>query len=166
MHYAAIDGELWFWTYGASQKARNLERDPRLTVLAEGGQEYHELRGVQLIGRAEIVRDRRRVIDVGLAISAFNGSGTPGDPATADRIARAGAKRVAILLQVDRVSSWDHTKLPRWPLNRLIPPVSRAPATPTSGVRSVNGHPAAVMTSSSAPRSLPATASRRPALPT
>ena len=37
----AADGEpgprLWAWTYGASQKVRNLERDPRATLQVEAG---------------------------------------------------------------------------------------------------------------------------------
>ena len=27
------EGEIWIWTYAKSQKVRNLERDPRATVL-------------------------------------------------------------------------------------------------------------------------------------
>ena len=46
------DGEsgprLWAWTYAASQKVRNLERDPRATLQVEAGEEYQELRGVML----------------------------------------------------------------------------------------------------------------------
>jgi len=37
--------EVWIWTYAKSQKVRNLERDPRATVLVETGHEYSELRG-------------------------------------------------------------------------------------------------------------------------
>ncbi len=40
--------ELRGWTYAKSQKARNLERDPRATLGVEDGVQYHELRGVML----------------------------------------------------------------------------------------------------------------------
>jgi general stress protein 26 len=30
-------GEVWIWTYAKSQKVRNLERDPRATVLSRPG---------------------------------------------------------------------------------------------------------------------------------
>ncbi len=46
--------EVWVWTYAKSQKVRNLERDPRATLLVETGDEYSELRGVQLETDAEI----------------------------------------------------------------------------------------------------------------
>ena len=51
------DGEIWIWTYAKSQKVRNLERDPRATLLVETGHEYGELRGVQIEAEAEIHRD-------------------------------------------------------------------------------------------------------------
>ena len=35
---------LWAWTYAASQKVRNIERDPRATLLIEAGEAYAELR--------------------------------------------------------------------------------------------------------------------------
>ena len=38
--------ELRGWTYAKSQKARNLEREPRATLGLEDGVQYHELRGV------------------------------------------------------------------------------------------------------------------------
>src|SRR5262249_34501091 len=44
--FVARDGEVWIWTYAKSQKVRNLERDPRATVLVETGEEYGELRGM------------------------------------------------------------------------------------------------------------------------
>ena len=53
--YVVRDGaggepELWVWTYAKSQKIKNLERDPRATLLVETGTEYTELRGVQIDG--------------------------------------------------------------------------------------------------------------------
>ena len=45
MWFVAREGDVWVWTYAKSQKVRNLERDPRATVLVETGREYGELRG-------------------------------------------------------------------------------------------------------------------------
>src|SRR2546422_596301 len=48
-HSAGEPGpRIWSWTYGASQKVRNLERDPRATLQLEAGEAYAELRGVML----------------------------------------------------------------------------------------------------------------------
>src|SRR5439155_23307741 len=43
--YLPVGDELHGWTYAKSQKARNLARDPRATLLVEDGGQYHELRG-------------------------------------------------------------------------------------------------------------------------
>ena len=51
MWFVPREGEIWIWTYAKSQKVRNLERDPRATVLVETGHEYGELRGVDDRGR-------------------------------------------------------------------------------------------------------------------
>ena len=40
MWFVWRDGEIWIWTYAKSQKVRNLERDPRATLLVETGTEY------------------------------------------------------------------------------------------------------------------------------
>ena len=37
MFYVMLDGQIAFWTYRSSQKARNLARDPRVTCLVEAG---------------------------------------------------------------------------------------------------------------------------------
>ena len=55
MYYVLIDGQITFWTYRRSQKALNLERDPRICCLVETGEQYFDLRGVlvQGIGQAD-----------------------------------------------------------------------------------------------------------------
>ena len=59
MFYALIDDRIAFWTYRGSQKARNLARDPRVSCLVETGEEYFELRGVQVTGIARCVAGAR-----------------------------------------------------------------------------------------------------------
>ena len=56
------EGEVWIWTYAKSQKVRNLERDPRATVLVETGHEYGELRGAMIEAEAELHRDFETVL--------------------------------------------------------------------------------------------------------
>ena len=108
--YLPAAGRLDCWTYAASQKARNLARDPRATLLTEAGTSYQELRGVSLECDAELVRDPGQVLDIGVALAARYGGATP----TADlraTLARQAAKRVGIHFHPARVSSWDHRKL-------------------------------------------------------
>ena len=51
MWYSVIDGLIQMHTYRSSQKVKNIERDPRGSVLIEDGEQYNELRGVFMRGR-------------------------------------------------------------------------------------------------------------------
>jgi PPOX class probable F420-dependent enzyme len=107
--FVPAGGRLDCWTYAASQKARNLERDPRATLLTEAGTTYQELRGVSMECDAELVRDPELVLDIGVALAVRYG----GIPSLEVRAALApqAAKRVGVRFHPTRVSSWDHRKL-------------------------------------------------------
>ena len=94
-----------FWTYAKSQKARNLSRDARLSALTEAGESYGTLRGVELIGTAELVTDPAQVLSIGRELSAkYAGLGSDGD------LSLAAAKRIGVILRPARTISWDHRK--------------------------------------------------------
>jgi PPOX class probable F420-dependent enzyme len=109
MFYALIDERIAFWTYRTSQKARNLARDPRLACLVEDGEDYFELRGVQVTGTVRRIEDQAGVLDIGRRIAAGLG-GVPAD-ALDDYVAHAARKRVGFIVEPTRVVSWDHRKL-------------------------------------------------------
>jgi PPOX class probable F420-dependent enzyme len=112
MWYVVREGEIWVWSYAKAQKVRNLERDPRATLLVETGTEYVELRGVQIEAEAEIVRDPDAVLEFGTELSIRYSEGidsVEGDAAAA--LAAQASKRVAIRFEPRRVASWDHRKL-------------------------------------------------------
>lgn len=116
MWYAVIDGELWFETKAKSQKAVNLRRDPRVTVLVEDGHTYDTLRGVSISGRADIVDDAASIHRVGVSVwERYTG---PYSEEVRPLVEQMMNKRVAVRVQVDRVRSWDHRKLglPELPL--------------------------------------------------
>lgn len=106
MWYGFFDGKPAVWTYGKSQKVLNLRRDPRITALVETGESYDELRGVELVGTASILEDRESVMAVGRSVSERYAGATPDEA-----LEKIGAKRVAIVIDVDKVVSWDHAKL-------------------------------------------------------
>jgi PPOX class probable F420-dependent enzyme len=109
MFYVLIDDRIAFWTYRVSQKARNLARDPRVTCLVETGEDYFELRGVQVNGIARSVEDFEGVLGIGRRIAA----GLQGVPADAldDYVAKQARKRTGYIVEPTRVVSWDHRKL-------------------------------------------------------
>ena len=56
---------MWAWTYAASQKVRNMQRDPRATLQVEAGELYQELRGVMLECDVVVHRDLETVKALG-----------------------------------------------------------------------------------------------------
>jgi PPOX class probable F420-dependent enzyme len=109
---------LWFvtdgdrlrsWTYKKSQKARNLERDPRATVGLEEGVQYHELRGVMFECDVELERDPARVERFGLELFERY-AGELNDDIRA-MVAAQAPKRVGLTFVPTRTVSWDHRKL-------------------------------------------------------
>jgi PPOX class probable F420-dependent enzyme len=106
MFYTLLDDRIGFWTYRTSQKARNLARDPRVTCLVETGDEYFDLRGVQIRGTVTVLDD---VLAVGRGV-ATGVAGVPGD-AVDEYVAHAARKRVAYTVEPRKVVSWDHRKL-------------------------------------------------------
>jgi PPOX class probable F420-dependent enzyme len=112
MWFVARDGEIWVWTYAKSQKVRNLERDPRATLLIETGDEYTELRGVMIEAEAALQRDPEVVLGYAKELTIRYSEGidsVEGDAAAA--LQAQAAKRVAIRFVPVRTASWDHRKL-------------------------------------------------------
>ena len=110
---------LWFvtegldligWTYAKSQKARNLERDPRATIGLEDGVRYHELRGVMFECDVRLERDPARVEEYGLRLFDRYAEGGR-TPAIREMVAKQAQKRVGLRFVPTRVVSWDHRKL-------------------------------------------------------
>jgi PPOX class probable F420-dependent enzyme len=109
MWYGFLDGDVAFETKAKSQKVQNLRGDDRITCLVEEGETYNELRGVELVGRAEIVEDRDRLWKIG--VSVFERHFGPVTPDTEAAVEAMLHKRVGVRVQAERVVSWDHRKL-------------------------------------------------------
>jgi PPOX class probable F420-dependent enzyme len=103
-----MDGDdLVMRTYAKSQKVRNLERNPRGSVLVEDGESYETLRGVQLTGRVSLSRDVDRVLDVVAGLAAkYEGV----DDLDREPLRGYAAKQSVLRLHPERVVSWDHRK--------------------------------------------------------
>lgn len=117
MFYTLYEGRIAFTTYKSSQKVVNLRRNPVMTCLVEDGVEYNELRGVALYGRGLVVEDPEPRSKVGMVVGSrmaglpVPAMGEPVDPVIAEGIEQALAKRVLIVMEPDRVVSWDHRKV-------------------------------------------------------
>lgn len=112
MFYAMMEEHIAFWTYRTSQKARNLARDPRITCLVEDGEDYFELRGVQIAGTVHVLANPDDVLAIGRLIAA---GGLKAGEVTGDTLEEyvqyAARKRYGYIVEPKRVVSWDHRKL-------------------------------------------------------
>jgi len=107
--YVPHGGELVGWTYAKSQKARNLDRDPRATVGIEEGVQYHELRGVMFECEVAVERDPAVVERFGLELfERYAGDLTA---EIHEMVAAQAPKRVGLTFTPTRVVTWDHRKL-------------------------------------------------------
>jgi general stress protein 26 len=115
--YVVREGCIWAWTYAASQKVRNLERDPRVTLQVEAGEQYQELRGAMFECEAAVHREIETVSALGREI--FRRYASPrGHPPVlqlpqdlVDMLDKQALKRVALEFRELRRASWDHRKL-------------------------------------------------------
>ena len=113
MYYVVTAGQITFWTYRRSQKARNLERDPRISCLVEDGEEYFDLRGVLVQGEARRIEDPGEIAGIGRRITAVVGGALAGaqPEALTQYVERAARKRWGYRVEPGRVMTWDHSKL-------------------------------------------------------
>jgi nitroimidazol reductase NimA-like FMN-containing flavoprotein (pyridoxamine 5'-phosphate oxidase superfamily) len=117
-HSAGEPGpRIWSWTYGSSQKVRNIERDARATLQVEAGEVYQELRGVMLECEVVVHREIAELVQLGAEIMLRNAvprGETPLEdlPLQArDVVAAQAGKRVGLEFVELRRVSWDHRKL-------------------------------------------------------
>jgi PPOX class probable F420-dependent enzyme len=109
MWYGFLEGAIAFETKAKSQKVANLRRNPNITCMVESGDDYNELKGVQIIGKAEIFDDRDRLLEMGKSV--FERHVGPYTDDMLPAVEMMLNKRVGIKVNPVRVASWDHSKL-------------------------------------------------------
>jgi PPOX class probable F420-dependent enzyme len=116
MWYLMRDGDIAFRSFSKSQKIVNLRRDPRVTLLAEEGLAYSELRGVLIRGEAELIDDADVVLEMyGELAARYTMIGEGPVELDAEALQAAfghfAAKNTAVTVRPSKIVSWDHTKL-------------------------------------------------------
>lgn len=119
MWYFMEDRKIVFRSFTKSQKIVNLRRDPRLTVLVERGIAYAELQAVMIHGTATLIDgtdDPEYVLETYRRLAArypmVGPEPTELDPDALDQFfGRFAPKNTAVIVEPDRIVSWDHTKL-------------------------------------------------------
>ena len=105
------EGRIILTAFRKSQKVKNLERDPRATLLVESGVAYGELRGVIAWCDAEILTDPDEVAR-NMALMRADAETARSISGKRDEQVRASmSKRVVLRFRPYRFASWDHAKL-------------------------------------------------------
>jgi PPOX class probable F420-dependent enzyme len=114
MWFVVAGDSLQMWTYAKSQKARNLVRDNRCSVVIEEGIAYHELKGVLVRGNAQIVSEFEDVARIGRALYeryVAPQAGISYEAGPSDVVEQQARKRLGVVLPMNDIVSWDHGKL-------------------------------------------------------
>lgn len=116
MWYVMDAGNVVFRSFTKSQKIVNLQRNPKLTVLVERGDEYSQLQGVMIKATARLVTDPDYVLSIygGLAAKYPMINDTPLEldaEALAAAFGRFASKNTAVVVEPNKMVTWDHTKL-------------------------------------------------------
>jgi len=118
LFYVVEDGRIAFWTYGASQKVVNLRRDPRISCLVEGGEDYFELRGVSIQGTARLIEEYDDIRALGAKVARRMAGGVDLGDFGDEIVEKQARKRVGIVVEPHKVASWDHAKMRALPGER------------------------------------------------
>lgn len=102
--YGFLEDRIAFTVPARSQKARNLARNPRVTLMVDAGMRHGELRGVQIMGTATL----DDTLDTKLAIHASVADRYPTKPSP--DVEATMAKRIAVVVTPHKVLSWDHRR--------------------------------------------------------
>ncbi|GAA3557690.1 PPOX class F420-dependent oxidoreductase [Amycolatopsis ultiminotia] len=112
--YYPHEGGVATWTYGTSQKAKNLRRLAEATVLIESGDSYEKLRGVSFEATVELIEDTDQVTQMGTTLMQRYAGANPSEHVPAELqafIAGQAPKRIGLVFRPSKIVSWDHSKL-------------------------------------------------------
>lgn len=105
------DGRVLITSFGKSQKVKNLERDPRATLLVESGATYADLKSVMLYCDVEILRDPQAIAEGMARVQATRQLAGSIGAGAGEQVKASLAKRVILRCTPFRTVSWDHGKL-------------------------------------------------------
>jgi PPOX class probable F420-dependent enzyme len=107
MNFFEKDGAFYMTSYAKAQKVVNIRRNPKVALMVEAGNSYPELRGVMVRGHCEIIEGADAVRAAFAAMALARGT-----PAERPRAATDSApKRVVLKIVLEKITSWDHSKL-------------------------------------------------------
>lgn len=104
-------GRIIITTFRKSQKVRNIERDPRATLLVESGETYLDLKSAILYCDVEILTDPDEIARNMVLVRADEQLSGSLSAEMGDQVKASMAKRAILRFTPFRTVSWDHGKL-------------------------------------------------------
>jgi nitroimidazol reductase NimA-like FMN-containing flavoprotein (pyridoxamine 5'-phosphate oxidase superfamily) len=101
---------IWLYSITRSQRWTDLQRDPRVALLVEAGEDYTELRGVEISGRVEVVGEVPRTGETDDALVEPERLFAAKYQGGADSMFHDG-RHAWLKLTPAKVASWDFRKL-------------------------------------------------------
>tara|TARA_B100000686_G_C16648415_1_gene894152 strand:+ start:20 stop:496 length:477 start_codon:yes stop_codon:yes gene_type:complete len=116
MWYLLLNNKIAFRSFSKSQKILNLRRNNRVTLLAEEGERYADLRGVMIKGHATFENDPEVILQwFGLLSARYTFFGSVPEPLEGAALSKAwgrfAPKNTGVIVEPMKIISWDHTKL-------------------------------------------------------
>lgn len=112
MNYGLDDeGRVLITSFRKSQKVKNLERDPRATLLVESGEAYADLKAVVLYCEVELITDPDAIAASMRQVRADTAMADSLSADMSEQVHASLSKRVVLRCTPFRTVSWDHGKL-------------------------------------------------------
>ena len=105
------EGRVVMTTFAKAQKVKNVERDPRASLLVESGEGYSDLKSVLMYCDVEILTGAETVAEAMGLIQGSTSLSKDFSSEMSEQARASYAKRVVLRFTPFRTISWDHTKL-------------------------------------------------------
>jgi nitroimidazol reductase NimA-like FMN-containing flavoprotein (pyridoxamine 5'-phosphate oxidase superfamily) len=105
------EGRVVMTSFAKAQKIKNVERDPRATLLVESGEGYADLKSVVLYCDVELLREPEAVAEAMGIIQGSTSLSKDFSSEMSEQARASYAKRVVLRFTPFNTISWDHTKL-------------------------------------------------------
>ena len=106
------DNTAYMTTFRKSQKVKNLQRNPKVTLMVESGEQYQQLKGLIIYAEVEFLDTVDAAQDIMFRVSVQRGDASTDDETQAKSASKRSAeKRIGMKFKPQRIVSWDHGKL-------------------------------------------------------
>lgn len=105
------EGRVVMTSFAKAQKVKNIERDPRASLLVESGEGYSDLKSVLLYCDVEILGGAEEVAQAMANIQGSTSLSKDFSSEMSEQARASYAKRVVLRFTPFQTISWDHSKL-------------------------------------------------------